>query len=171
MIKYYLKNLDWALTRATDGASGYDLRADLSCEREMGPLDIGEDGIIEPGTRKLVPTGLHLEMPIGVEAQIRSRSGLSIHHGVVVLNAPGTIDSDYRGELKVTLINLGRQPFTIVPGERIAQLVFAPVLPECIPLLIAKPGAIDAMVPKRVGSVEYLSDTKRGAGGHGSTGR
>lgn len=159
MIKYYLKNPEWELTRGSDGASGYDLRADLAAERTM-----------EPGERWLISTGLFLEMPLGVEAQVRSRSGLAINHGVVVLNAPGTVDADYRGEVKVSLINFGRHPYAIIPGERIAQLVFAPVYGSTPNSgMITFESSILAI--DRVASVEFLNDTKRGAGGHGSTGR
>lgn len=161
MIKYVLDMFDKTLTfaRASKGASGYDLRANLSTER-----------VIAPGERWLVPTGLFLSMPVGIEAQVRSRSGLSINHGVIVLNAPGTIDSDYRGEIKVSLINHGGQAFTIVPGERIAQLVFCPVFPEYHEFQRG-PWRNMGMEVQRVGSVGELGDTARGAGGHGSTGR
>jgi dUTP pyrophosphatase len=108
---------------------------------------------LQPGERALVPTGLAMALPAGFEAQVRPRSGLAAKHGVTVLNTPGTIDADYRGEVKVILINLGREPFTIVRGERIAQMVIAPVLQAAIR------------------EVETLSETVRGAGGFGSTGR
>jgi dUTP pyrophosphatase len=100
-----------------------------------------------------VPTGWALEIAPGYEAQVRPRSGLAIKHGVTVVNAPGTIDSDYRGELVVLLVNLGREPFVIQPGDRVAQLVIAPV------------------TQAQVVEVEALSVTDRGAGGFGSTGR
>lgn len=145
MIKYYLENPTHELRRATEGSSGFDLRYDGS-ERE-----------ITPGTRWLASTGLYLEMPIGIEAQVRSRSGLAINHGVIVLNAPGTIDSDYRGEVKVSLINLGQQSWVMRPGDRIAQLVFAEIYHEF--------GMI------RIDRLSQLSHTARGEGGHGSTGR
>lgn len=109
--------------------------------------------LLAPGARALVPTGLAMALPAGFEAQVRPRSGLAARHGVTVLNTPGTIDADYRGEVKVILINLGDEPFEIVRGERIAQMVIAPVLQA------------------RILEVETLSDTERGAGGFGSTGR
>lgn len=160
MIRYYLENPAFTFERATKGASGYDIRSARQDER-----------VIEPGARCLVSTGLFLEMPEGIEAQLRSRSGLAINYGVIVLNAPGTVDSDYRGEVKVTLQNHGSQPYTIVPGERIAQLVFAPVFPECqvLPRLGLDPATWIQVV--RVDSRELLGDTARGASGHGSTGR
>ena len=125
----------------TDGAAGADLCA---C--------IDEPISIDPGCRALVPTGLSLSIPSGFEGQIRPRSGLALRHGVTVLNAPGTVDSDYRGELKVLLINLGSSPFVVHSGDRIAQLVLASVV--------------------RAEFVETLEldDTARGDGGYGSTG-
>ncbi len=101
---------------ATDGAAGADVRAHLD-----------EELVIEPGKVKLVPTGICLEIPDGYEIQVRPRSGLAFKHQVTVLNAPGTIDSDYRGELKVLLINHGDQPFIVAPDMRIAQIILAPV--------------------------------------------
>jgi len=123
----------------TPSSSGVDLRA-------------AEEKTIEPGSWALIGTGLYLEIPIGYEAQVRPRSGLALKHGVTVLNAPGTIDADYRGEVGVILINLGREPFEVKVGDRIAQLVISAVC--------------------RVGfeEVESLSETARGAGGFGSTG-
>lgn len=107
---------------------------------------------IPPGERAKVPTGLAIELPEGYEAQVRPRSGLAFKHGITVLNAPGTIDSDYRGELAVLLVNLGGEPFTVKDGDRIAQLVVAPV-------------------SRAVFHVRSeLSDTERGSGGFGSTG-
>lgn len=113
------------------------------------------DGTITlaPGARALVPTGLAMALPAGFEAQVRPRSGLAAKHGVTVLNTPGTIDADYRGEVKVILINLGDDPFEISRGDRIAQMVIAPVLQADIV------------------EVEVLSATERGSGGFGSTGR
>lgn len=99
---------------ATAGSSGMDLTANLE-----HPLTI------RPGERLLIPTGIHIQLPVGYEAQVRPRSGLAIRHGITCLNTPGTVDSDYRGEIKVILINLGDQPFTINDGDRIAQLVVA----------------------------------------------
>ncbi len=128
----------------SSGAAGLDLLAALAPDRRE---------ILRPGERRLVPTGLVLEIPPGFEAQVRPRSGLALKTGVTVLNTPGTIDSDYRGEVGVILINLGANPFEIGRGDRIAQLVVAP--------------AIQA----RLVMVEALSETTRGAGGFGSTGR
>lgn len=161
MIKYFLENQDWELTRATEGASGFDLRAAVSTTRAIG---VGE--------RWIVHTGLFLDMPVGVEAQVRSRSGLAAHNGVFVLNAPGTIDADYRGEVKITLMNLGTVAFEIVPGERIAQLVFAPVFgrhPEDTADTMYARVAVQNM--HRVKTRGELSTTTRGSSGHGSTGR
>ena len=122
-------------------AAGADLRAAL-----------GEDMTLAPGTRALVPTGFAMALPPGYEAQIRPRSGLAFKHGITCLNTPGTIDADYRGEVKVLLINHGTEGFTITRGERIAQMVIAP---------ITQPAFV---------SVETLDDTVRGEGGFGSTG-
>ncbi len=108
---------------------------------------------LAPGQRALVPTGLSMALPAGFEAQVRPRSGLAPKHGVTVLNTPGTIDADYRGEVKVILINLGDAAFEITRGERIAQMVIAPVLQA------------------EITEVAVLSDTERGVGGFGSTGR
>jgi dUTP pyrophosphatase len=127
---------------ATEAAAGLDLCAALDA-----PLTLA------PGTRTAVPTGLSIELPAGCEGQVRPRSGLALKHGVTVLNAPGTIDEDYRGELQVLLVNHGQEPHVIQPGDRIAQLVVAPVLKA------------------RVVEVAELSSSARGAGGFGSTGR
>lgn len=126
----------------TAHASGMDLRAFLETPIELKPLE-----------RALVPTGLFLELPVGYEAQVRPRSGLAAKRGVTVLNSPGTIDADYRGEVKVILINLGQEPFAIKRGERIAQMVIAPV------------------TQANWETVEALPDSARGGGGFGSTGR
>ena len=126
----------------TSGSAGMDLRANIAEEVLLGPLQ-----------RQLVPTGLFIELPEGHEAQVRPRSGLAFKHGLTVLNSPGTVDSDYRGEIKVLLVNLSDEPFAIVPGERIAQLV------------VARHETVEWQ------SSEDLSDTQRGAGGYGSTGR
>lgn len=126
----------------SDLAAGLDLVAAVD-----SPL------ILAPGKRALVPTGLSMALPPGFEAQVRPRSGLAAKHGVTVLNTPGTIDADYRGEVKVILINLGDDPFEIVRGERIAQMVIAPVLQA------------------ELTEVDILSETERGSGGFGSTGR
>lgn len=125
----------------TAGAAGLDLRA-----------AIGEPLVLAPGERTLVPTGLAMQLPDGFEGQVRPRSGLAVKHGVTVLNAPGTVDSDYRGEVKVPLINLGQEAFAIARGDRIAQLVIAP--------------ATHATLTE----VASLDATARGAGGFGSTG-
>ncbi|MCA1242645.1 dUTP diphosphatase [Stappia stellulata] len=108
--------------------------------------------VLQPGARALVPTGIAIALPEGTEAQVRPRSGLAAKHGVTVLNTPGTIDADYRGEIKVILINLGDAPFTVERGSRIAQMVVAPV---------ARAELVE---------VADLDDTARGAGGFGSTG-
>jgi dUTP pyrophosphatase len=128
----------------TAGAAGVDLSAALSSDEAL---------TIAPGKTAIVPTGFAIALPEGYEAQIRPRSGLAAKHGVTVLNAPGTIDADYRGEVKVILINHGTEAFTIRRGERIAQMVVAPV------------SAVTFTVK------ETLDDTERGSGGHGSTGR
>jgi dUTP pyrophosphatase len=125
-------------------SAGMDLRAAVAADAPM---------TLTPGARALVPTGLTIALPAGFEAQIRPRSGLAFKHGITCLNTPGTIDADYRGEVKVLLINLGADAFTIQRGERIAQMVIAPVTQ----------GAWEV--------VSELSDTARGAGGFGSTGR
>ncbi|MFM8858746.1 MAG: dUTP diphosphatase [Methylocystis sp.] len=127
----------------TQGAAGMDLYAALLEEQKL---------ILEPGARDLVPTGVILSLPEGFEAQVRPRSGLAAKYGVTVLNAPGTIDSDYRGEIKVILINHGAQPFEITRSMRIAQLVIAPV---------ARAQLIETY---------SLDETSRGSGGFGSTG-
>jgi len=124
---------------ATQGAAGMDVLS-------------AEDVTIAPGARHAVATGLVLAIPAGYEIQVRPRSGLALRHGVTVPNTPGTIDSDYRGELKVILINHGLEPFAIARGDRVAQLVLAPV------------------VRAAWNEVEALDDTERGSGGFGSTG-
>ncbi|HEY0106122.1 MAG TPA: dUTP diphosphatase [Rhizomicrobium sp.] len=126
---------------ATEGAAGMDLLA-----------AVADDVVLAPGKRVLVPVGIALELPAGFEAQVRPRSGLAANHGLTVLNAPGTVDSDYRGELKVVLINLGEEPFTIARGMRVAQMV------------IARHERAELV------EVAELSQTARGEGGHGSTG-
>lgn len=134
--------------------------ADVAAPRELYSM-----------TRWKVPTGLHLEMPKGVEAQVRSRSGLSINWGVIVLNAPGTIDSDYRGEVMVTLMNLGDKIYVIKPGERVAQIVFAPVIvPDSDPVHLMQQFCTRPSITQRVSSLLELTNTDRGASGHGSTG-
>jgi dUTP pyrophosphatase len=126
---------------ATADAAGMDLRAALHEPLVMQPLD-----------RALVPTGLRMAIPRGFEGQVRPRSGLAWKHGLTVANAPGTIDADYRGEVKVILVNIGREPFTVARGMRVAQLVIAPV-------------TLAALEP-----VADLDDTERSGGGFGSTG-
>lgn len=128
-------------TYATDQSAGMDLTAALEEAIELAP-----------GERMLIPTGLSIALPAGYEAQIRPRSGLALKHGITVLNTPGTIDADYRGEIGVILINLGKEDFTIERGMRIAQMV------------IAEHSTVSWSV------VEDLDDTSRGAGGFGSTG-
>ena len=125
-------------------SAGMDVRAAVP---EDAPVTL------RPGERYLTPTGLAIALPAGYEAQMRPRSGLALKHGITCLNSPGTIDADYRGELKVILINHGQEPFTINRGERIAQIVIAPVT--------------QAVWTR----VDALSETARGAGGFGSTGR
>jgi len=128
-------------TYATAQSAGMDLLAAVE-----------GDVVLAPGERRLIPTGIAIALPPGTEAQVRPRSGLALKHGVTVLNAPGTIDADYRGEVGVVLINLGREPFTVTRGARIAQLVVGPY-------------ARAAWRP-----VAALDDSARGAGGFGSTG-
>jgi len=127
--------------------------------------------VISPGKRWFCSTGLYLSMPNGIEAQVRTRSGLARDHGVIVLNAPGTVDADYRGEVMATLINLGEAAVTINPGDRVAQLVFAPVAG----ILLnggdqVWTGLAVVKAPIRVSSREELGNTERGISGHGSTG-
>jgi dUTP pyrophosphatase len=129
---------------ASAGAAGADLRACLAP---------GEAMVLPPGGRAAVPTGLAFAVPDGFEMQVRPRSGLAARHGVTVLNAPGTVDSDYRGEVMVLLVNHGAEPFAIRHGDRIAQALFAPVIRA-----IFDPA-------------DALDETERGAGGFGSTGR
>lgn len=126
---------------ATAQSAGMDLRANIL-----------ESFILQPLERRLIPTGLYIALPEGYEAQVRPRSGLALKHGITVLNSPGTIDSDYRGELMVLLINLSQNPFTVNDGERIAQLVIARHEQAVLT------------------AVEVLDKTERGAGGYGHTG-
>lgn len=128
----------------TEGAAGADLRANLL---DRKPINLA------PGARSLIPTGLRMAIPAGFEVQVRPRSGLALKHGVTLANAPGTIDSDYRGPLGVILVNLGQEDFAITHGMRIAQMVVAPV------------------VQARMLTVTDLDETARGAGGFGSTGQ
>lgn len=127
---------------ATPQAAGMDLKASIDSVWTLQPME-----------RKLIPTGLKIQLPEGFEAQVRPRSGLALKHGITVLNAPGTIDADYRGEIGVILINLGQEAFEIQPGERIAQLV------------IARYEKVEWK------EVELLNETNRGEGGFGSTGK
>ena len=126
----------------SDGAAGMDLAASLD-----------SDVTIPPGARALVGSGVAIALPRGFEAQVRPRSGLAYKHGVTVLNAPGTVDEDYRGEIKVLLVNHGAEPFVVRSGERIAQLVIA------------------AVARVQLDEVSTLDETARGAGGYGHTGR
>ncbi len=126
----------------TEESAGMDLHANLN-----------EIVVLNPGERKLIPTGLFIELPKGYEAQVRPRSGLALKHGITVLNSPGTIDSDYRGEIQVLLINQGQLPFEIQHGERIAQMV------------IAQHERV-SWIPSHA-----LNDTQRGEGGYGSSGK
>nr|WP_306005434.1 dUTP diphosphatase [Aquicoccus porphyridii] len=128
----------------TPGAAGADLRANLP---ERGRV------VLEPGQRALIPTGLRIEIPVGYEVQLRPRSGLALKHGITLPNSPGTIDSDYRGALGVIVMNAGQEVFEVAHGERIAQMVVAPVVQAGFVL------------------VDTLSETARGGGGFGSTGR
>lgn len=125
----------------SEHASGMDLCA-----------AVGEPVVLKPGERAVVPAGFHMALPPGYEAQVRPRSGLAAKHGITVMNAPGTIDSDYRGEVKIILANLGEEPFTINRGDRIAQMVIQPVLRA------------------ELKAVDELPDTERGHGGLGHTG-
>lgn len=129
-------------TYATEKSAGMDLKANIDQPINLGPLE-----------RAMVPTGLFIALPDGTEAQVRPRSGLAAKHGISVLNAPGTVDADYRGEVKVILVNLSNEPFVINPGERIAQMV------------VARYEKVEW------NEVEVLDETERGAGGFGSTGR
>lgn len=126
----------------TEASAGMDLRANLA-----------EEVVLQPGKRQLISTGLFIELPIGYEAQIRPRSGLAWKHGITVLNSPGTIDADYRGEIKVVLINHSDEDFTVRNGDRIAQMI------------VSRHEKVEWI------AAEELSDTSRGAGGYGHTGR
>ncbi len=125
----------------SEGAVGLDLAA-----------AVAEPFTLAPGERKLIPTGFALAIPLGYEGQVRPRSGLALKHGITVLNSPGTIDPDYRGEVKVLLVNHGSEAFVVTPGDRIAQLVICPVARAELVL------------------VTSLDETARGSGGYGSTG-
>lgn len=132
---------------ATPGAAGADIRANLPEGQRAAGVTLA------PMQRLVVPTGLRVAIPEGYEMQIRPRSGLALHHGITLPNTPGTIDSDYRGPLGVALVNLGSAPYTVAHGERIAQMIVAPV------------------VQVRFAEVAALDATARGAGGFGSTGK
>ena len=143
MLKLKVKRLDHGLplpSRATPGSSGYDVFSRI-------------DTVLEPGEFKGIPTGIALEIPEGYEVQVRPRSGLALKHGIGILNSPGTIDSDYRGEVVVILFNFSRKPFEIKRGDRIAQIVPLKI-PAC-----------------EIVETDELSSTDRGEGGFGSTGK
>ena len=145
MIRIYNKSNNPLPAYASKNAAGMDLRADLS-----------EPVVLQPMERRLIPTGLFIELPSDCEAQVRPRSGLALKHGITVLNTPGTIDADYRGEIGVILINLSQEPFEIQPGERIAQMVISKFVQAEF---------------QEVAALEDLSDTERGAGGFGHSGK
>ena len=145
MIRIYNKSNNPLPAYASASAAGMDLRADLA-----------EPVVLQPLERKLIPTGLFMELPADCEAQVRPRSGLALKHGITVLNSPGTIDADYRGEVCVILVNLSNEPFTVNPGERIAQMVIATFRQETL---------------QEVAALEDLSDTERGSGGFGHSGK
>ena len=145
IVKVYNRSHNELPAYASEYSAGMDLRADLT-----------EPVVLQPFERKLIPTGLFIELPIDCEAQIRPRSGLALKHGITVLNSPGTIDSDYRGEIGVILVNLSQVPFEIRSGERIAQMV------------ITRFQQVELV---EVASLEILSDTERGAGGFGHSGK
>lgn len=128
-------------TYATKGSAGFDLRANIDAPITLNPLE-----------RYAIPTGIFMELPRGYEAQVRPRSGLALRFGITVLNSPGTIDSDYRGESHALLINLSNKPFTVYPGDRVAQMI------------------VSNYEKISWEEVEVLSETQRGEGGHGSTG-
>ena len=145
MIRIYNKSNNPLPAYASASAAGMDLRADLA-----------EPVVLQPLERKLIPTGLFMELPADCEAQVRPRSGLALKHGITVLNSPGTIDADYRGEVCVILVNLSNEPFTVNPGERSAQMVIATFRQETL---------------QEVAALEDLSDTERGTGGFGHSGQ
>jgi dUTP pyrophosphatase len=149
-----MNRIDVAITRLTNGAGLAEPAYETGDSAGMDlPAALDGDLVLVPGGRALVPTGFAIALPAGYEAQVRPRSGLALKHGVTVLNSPGTIDADYRGEVGVILINHGDAPFTIRRGDRIAQMVVAPV------------------VQVAWQSTETLDETARGSGGFGSTGR
>jgi len=140
-IKCFCQSQDFIPLYATGGSAGADLFAAVE-----------EDVILSPGERKLIPSGIRIEIPYGYEAQIRPRSGLAAKYGITLVNTPGTIDSDYRGEIKIIMINLGKENFIIKRGDRIAQMIIAPV--------------VKALFTNEAS----LNRTERGDGGFGSTG-
>ncbi|WP_295127868.1 dUTP diphosphatase [uncultured Chitinophaga sp.] len=142
LVKMINKSANPLPAYATVDAAGMDLRANLETAITLQPLE-----------RTLVPTGLYMELPSGFEAQVRPRSGLAIKQGLTLLNTPGTIDADYRGEIKIIIINLSNEPQTIQHGDRIAQMVIAP------------------FVQVKLAEVAVLTDTERGVGGFGHTGK
>lgn len=143
-ISYINKSTNEDPKFAYEGDSGFDLRADIE-----------ESVTLKPGERVLIPTGLYFELVKGLELQVRPRSGLAIKNGITVLNSPGTVDSHYRGEVKIPLINLGQEPFTVVKGDRIAQAVIAPVYGE---------GKV------KLNKTDSINETVRGEGGFNSSG-
>lgn len=143
-ISYINKSTNEDPKFAYEGDSGFDLRADIE-----------ESVTLKPGERALIPTGLYFELVKGLELQVRPRSGLAIKNGITVLNSPGTVDSHYRGEVKIPLINLGQEPFTVVKGDRIAQAVIAPVYGE---------GKV------KLNKTDSINETVRGEGGFNSSG-
>ena len=145
MIRIYNKSNNPLPAYASVNAAGMDLRADLA-----------EPVVLQPLERRLIPTGLFIELPQDCEAQVRPRSGLALKHGITVLNTPGTIDADYRGEVGVILVNLSNEPFTVNPGERIAQMVISKFVQETF---------------EEVAALEDLSVTERGSGGFGHSGK
>lgn len=143
-ISYINKSTNEDPKFAYEGDSGFDLRADIE-----------ESVTLKPGERALIPTGLYFELVKGLELQVRPRSGLAIKNGITVLNSPGTVDSHYRGEVKIPLINLGQEPFTVTKGDRIAQAVIAPVYGE---------GKV------KLNKTDSINETVRGEGGFNSSG-
>lgn len=143
-ISYINKSTNEDPKFAYEGDSGFDLRADIE-----------ESVTLKPGERALIPTGLYFELVKGLELQVRPRSGLAIKNGITVLNSPGTVDSHYRGEVKIPLINLGQEPFTVIKGDRIAQAVIAPVYGE---------GKV------KLNKTNSINETVRGEGGFNSSG-
>lgn len=142
VVKIINRSINPLPSYATEGSSGMDIRADIE-----------DNYTIQPMERRLVPTGLFIELPVNYEAQIRPRSGLAIKHGITCLNSPGTVDADFRGELKVVLINLSNEPQTIQPGDRIAQMVIQKV---------------EKVILTQVNEINF---TVRGEGGFGHTGK